>query len=98
MLLDGSMPAQFVSATSNAKICPTSFMQHAERSLVAVYYSVWEIYGAQAAHSSAEAWLRIFEERLFVCRPSPNSVDWATLVTLPGISSEASVSTHLAAA
>jgi hypothetical protein len=64
MLLDGSMPAQFVSATSNARTCLTTFMQDAERSLAAVYHSVREIYGEQAAHNSAEAWLRIFEERL----------------------------------
>ena len=115
MLLDGSMPAQFVPATSNAKTCLTSFMQDAERSLAALYYSAREICGEQAAHSAAEEWLRIFDERLgrqASFRDSKESggrnpylrvdhrqtaFDSATLVILPGISSEASVSTHLAA-
>jgi hypothetical protein len=60
------MTAHIARASSNDEIrgCLASFTQDAERSLAAVYHCFEEIYGDRAARSTAEAWLRILEERL----------------------------------
>jgi hypothetical protein len=60
------MPAHLVPASSNGRICGclASFAQDAEHSLAALYYCVREIYDERAAHSAAEEWLQVFEERL----------------------------------
>jgi hypothetical protein len=53
-----------VSTKGNTCTCLASFTQDAERSLAALYYCVRETYDERAAHSTAETWLQILEERL----------------------------------
>jgi hypothetical protein len=58
--LHSFMPADLVPASC----CLASFTRDSERSLAALYYCVREIHDERAAHSAAEGWLKVFEERL----------------------------------
>jgi hypothetical protein len=71
------MAAHLLIASSNGKTCGclASFMQDAERSLAALYYCVLETYDERAAHSAAESWLQILEERLEGPSDLPSGTD-----------------------